>query len=35
MAVCDVCGKNYDKTFRVTQAGKTMTFDTFEQSMPR
>jgi hypothetical protein len=26
-AVCDVCGNDYDKAFRITQAGKTMTFD--------
>src|ERR1700746_690535 len=30
MAICDVCGNDYDKAFRVTQAGKTMTFDSFE-----
>jgi hypothetical protein len=30
MAVCDGCGNDYDKAFRVTQAGKTMTFDSFE-----
>jgi nitrite reductase/ring-hydroxylating ferredoxin subunit len=30
MASCDVCGNDYDKGFRVTQAGKTMTFDSFE-----
>ncbi len=27
---CDVCGNNYDKTFQVIIAGKTMTFDAFE-----
>lgn len=30
MAICDTCGNNYDKAFQVTQAGKTMTFDSFE-----
>jgi nitrite reductase/ring-hydroxylating ferredoxin subunit len=30
MATCDVCGNDYDKAFRITQAGKTMTFDRFE-----
>ena len=30
MAICDVCGNEYDKAFQVTQAGKTMTFDSFE-----
>jgi Rieske Fe-S protein len=30
MAVCDTCGNDYDKTFQVTKAGKTMTFDSFE-----
>ena len=30
MAVCDVCGNDYDKAFQVTQSGKTMTFDSFE-----
>ena len=29
-AVCDVCGNDYDKAFRITQAGKTLTFDSFE-----
>jgi hypothetical protein len=27
---CDVCGNDYDKSFQVTQMGKTMTFDSFE-----
>jgi len=27
---CDVCGNAYDKPFEITQAGKTMTFDSFE-----
>ena len=30
MAVCDVCGNDYDKAFQVMRAGKTMTFDSFE-----
>ena len=30
MAVCEVCGNDYDKAFSVTQAGKTMTIDSFE-----
>jgi hypothetical protein len=30
MAVCEVCGNDYDKAFRITQAEKTMTFDSFE-----
>jgi hypothetical protein len=30
MARCDVCGNDYDKSFTVTMAGKTMTFDAFE-----
>lgn len=30
MPVCDVCGNDYDKTIQVTQANRTMTFDSFE-----
>lgn len=30
MALCDVCGNEYDKSFTVTQAGRTGTFDSFE-----
>lgn len=30
MGKCDVCGNEYDKTFDVRRAGKTMTFDSFE-----
>jgi phage terminase large subunit GpA-like protein len=30
MARCDVCGNDYDKTFQITAAGKTSTFDSFE-----
>jgi hypothetical protein len=27
---CDVCGNDYDKSFQITGAGRTMTFDSFE-----
>ena len=30
MAVCEVCGNDYDKAFQVTAAGVTHTFDSFE-----
>ena len=30
MAVCDVCGNDYDKAFEVTIDGSTHTFDSFE-----
>ena len=30
MAHCDVCGNDYDKSFRITQGDRTMTFDSFE-----
>jgi hypothetical protein len=30
MARCEVCGNDYDKAFQITQAGKSMTFDSFE-----
>jgi hypothetical protein len=30
MAKCDFCGNDYDKSFKVTQGGRTMTFDSFE-----
>jgi hypothetical protein len=30
MAQCEVCGNNYDKSFQVTQGGRTHTFDSFE-----
>ncbi|MEC9367529.1 MAG: hypothetical protein VX871_02445 [Pseudomonadota bacterium] len=30
MGKCAVCGNDYDKSFEVTKAGKTMTFDSFE-----
>ena len=30
MAVCIVCGNDYDKAFTITMGGKTSTFDSFE-----
>ena len=30
MAMCEVCGNNYDKAFTVTMAGSKHTFDSFE-----
>jgi hypothetical protein len=30
MAVCDVCGNDYDKAFQVSKEGRTHTFDSFE-----
>ncbi len=30
MAVCAMCGNEYDKAFSVTMNGKTQTFDSFE-----
>jgi Rieske Fe-S protein len=30
MAVCEVCGNDYDKSFEVTLAGATHVFDSFE-----
>jgi hypothetical protein len=30
MAVCDVCGNDYDKAFQVMMGGTTHTFDSFE-----
>jgi hypothetical protein len=30
MAVCEVCGNDYDKAFEVTRAGEAHTFDSFE-----
>jgi hypothetical protein len=30
MAICDVCGNDYDKAFTVTRTGRTQTFDSFE-----
>lgn len=30
MAMCEVCGNDYDKSFTVTMTGSTHTFDSFE-----
>jgi hypothetical protein len=30
MAICEVCGNDYDKAFRVTADGHEHTFDSFE-----
>ncbi len=30
MATCELCGNDYDKTFTVTMAGQTHTFESFE-----
>ena len=30
MAMCEVCGNDYDKSFEVVQGGKRHTFDSFE-----
>lgn len=30
MAICDVCGNNYDRSFTLTQGDVTRTFDSFE-----
>ena len=30
MPVCETCGNDYDKTFKVVMAGKEHTFDSFE-----
>ena len=30
MAVCDVCGNEYDKAFQVSRGDETRTFDSFE-----
>jgi hypothetical protein len=30
MAVCEVCGNDYDEAFEVTMGGSTRTFDSFE-----
>jgi hypothetical protein len=30
MAVCDVCGNDYDKAMEITRLGETGTFDSFE-----
>ena len=30
MAVCEVCGNDYDKAFELSRGGETHTFDSFE-----
>jgi hypothetical protein len=30
MAVCEVCGNEYDKAFEITRDGESHTFDSFE-----
>ena len=30
MALCEVCGNDYDKAFQVIKGGETHTFDSFE-----
>jgi hypothetical protein len=30
MAICEVCGNDYDKTFEVVKQGETHVFDSFE-----
>jgi Rieske Fe-S protein len=30
MAICQVCGNDYDKSFEITMAGSAHTFDSFE-----
>ena len=30
MGICATCGNDYDKSFEITKAGKTLTFDSFE-----
>lgn len=30
MGTCDTCGNDYDKTFTVSRAGRSGTFDSFE-----
>ncbi len=30
MATCELCGNDYDKSFQVTMAGRSHTFDSFE-----
>jgi len=30
VAICEVCGNDYDKAFEVSSAGNTHTFDSFE-----
>ena len=33
MAVCEVCGNDYDKTFEIRKDGATHVFDSFECAM--
>lgn len=35
MPICDNCGNDYDKAFRITMDGKTHTFDSFECAIQR
>jgi hypothetical protein len=35
MALCDVCGNDYDKAFQVSVAGATHTFDSLECAIHR
>ncbi|MFP5072152.1 hypothetical protein ACLFMI_21115 [Pseudonocardia nantongensis] len=35
MAVCDVCGNDYDRAFEVHIAGQVYTFDSFECAIHR
>ncbi len=35
MAICDVCGNDYDKAFEITMDGRTHTFDCFECAISR
>lgn len=30
MPACEVCGNEYDRSFQITQDGKSFTFDSFE-----
>jgi Rieske Fe-S protein len=33
MATCETCGNSYDKSFKITMAGATPTFDSFEHAI--
>ena len=35
MAICDSCGNDYDKAFKVMKDGETFTFDSFECAIHR
>ncbi len=35
MAVCDVCGNDYDKAFQVSRGDESFTFDSFECAIAR